>query len=94
MRISEFPVSFKRRLNWRGGPTDPKNLHWIERILEAKYGTEKDERESGGGGGELEGEEVLDVVKDSLSFFNGAENGGKVVVCENHVGGLFGNVGT
>jgi len=76
-----------------GRLTDPENLHRVEGRLEPQRGAEKDEGEAGCAGGELEGQEVLDVVEDGFALFNGVEDGGEVVVGQDHVGRLLGDVG-
>lgn len=35
----------------------------------------------------------LDIVKDMVVFFNGSDDGGKVVISEYNVGSIFGNIG-
>jgi hypothetical protein len=77
----------------RGGRlTDPEDLHRIERGLEPERGADQDEREAGCAGGELEGEEVLDVVEDGFALFDGVEDGREIVVGQNHVRCFLGNV--
>jgi len=42
----------------------------------------------------LEGKEVLDVVEDAFTLFDRVQNGRKVVICQNHICGLFRNIRT
>lgn len=74
--------------------TDPQNLHGIERVAPTAETAEHDKTKRGSASAELECEEVLDVVEDALALLDGAEDGAEVVVCEDHVRGLLGHVGT
>jgi hypothetical protein len=42
----------------------------------------------------LESKEVLDVVEDAFAFFDGVENRGEIVICQNHVCSFFGDIGS
>ena len=81
----------------RGRPVhedvDPEDLHGVERVGDVGQGGEGDQHEGRDAGGELEPHKVLDVVEDALALLDGAQDGGEVVVEEDHVGGLLADVG-
>lgn len=55
--------------------TNPQDLHRVQRVTESEKGAEEDERKSSHASAELKGDKVLDVIKDALSLFNGAQYG-------------------
>lgn len=46
---------------------DEEDLHRIERVAESKERAQCDQGQRGGGGAELEGQKVLDVMEDGFS---------------------------
>src|ERR1044072_4249670 len=39
-------------------------------------------------------DELFDVVVDAPAFFHSGDDGGEIVIHEDHVGGLFGDIGS
>lgn len=72
--------------------TNPENLHGVERILEAQSGAEQHQTQCSHTRAELEGNKVLDVIKDALALFDRAKDSRKVIIRQNHVGSLLGNI--
>ena len=82
----------------RGRPVhedvDPEDLHGVQRVGDVGQGGEGDQHQGRDARGELEPDKVLYVVEDALALLDGAQDGGKVVVEEDHVGGLLADVRT
>ncbi|PTD05900.1 hypothetical protein FCULG_00000236 [Fusarium culmorum] len=83
----------------RGGHDNPHDLDGGNRedgetgsVLKDK--TDKQNDSLGNVGGEDVENKLLDVVKDTATFFNGSDNGCKVVITENNIGGVLGDIGT
>ena len=75
------------------GLTDPENLHRVERGLEPERGAEQDERQASRAGGQLEGQEILNVVEDGLALLNRMQDRREIIIRQNHVRRLLGDVG-
>jgi hypothetical protein len=73
--------------------TDPQDLHSIQRILEAKSGAQQYKTECSHTGAKLKRNEVLDVVEDALALLNCPQDSREIVVRQNHVRCLLGNIG-
>ncbi|CAF3572987.1 unnamed protein product [Fusarium graminearum] len=83
----------------RGGHNNPHDLDGGNRedgetgsVLKDK--TDKQNDSLSNVGGEDVENELLDVVKDTATFLNGSDNGSKVVITENNIGGVLGDIGT
>lgn len=48
-------------------PTNPKNLHGVEGVVQSKQGRHGNQSQSGHTCAQLEGQEVLNVVKDRFA---------------------------
>lgn len=82
-----------------GGHDDPHDLDGGDRedgetrvVLEDK--TDKQDNSLGDVGGEDVEDELLDVVKDTATFLDGGDDRSEVVVTENNVGSILGDIGT
>jgi hypothetical protein len=49
-------------------------LHGIQWILEAEGSAKEYETECSHAGAQLEGDEVLNIIKDALALFNGSQD--------------------
>lgn len=83
----------------RGGETigdevHPEKLNRDQCFGHAEGSGEEDGDDFANVGGDEVADELLGVVVDGTALFDGSLDGCKVVVCENHVGSEFGNVGT
>lgn len=77
-----------------GDEVDPEELDGDKCFGHAHGGGEEDGDDLTNVGGDEVPDELLRVVVDGAAFFDGALDGGEVVVYENHVGGEFGYVGS
>ena len=68
---------------------DEEDLHGVQGEVQLQERAERDEDESRDARAELERDKVLDVVKDALALAHGAHDRRKVVVDQNHIGGLL-----
>ena len=80
----------------RRGPVhddvDPEHLHGVERLGQAQELRARDDAERSERRRELEREEVADVVEDGLALVDGVEDAEQLVVGEDDVRGLLGDV--
>ena len=76
-----------------GNQVDPQQLYRLENG-EAQQGGYENGQDFGQVGCQQELDGLADVVVNPAAFPYGTDDGGKVVVGQNHVGHVFGNVGT
>ena len=77
-----------------GDEVDPEELDGDERFGHPHGSGEEDRYDFADVGGDEVADELLRVVVNGAAFFDGAFDGGKVVVYEDHVGGEFGDIGS
>ena len=75
-----------------GDQVDPQEVNGLE-DGKAHQGCKEDGQHLGEVGGQEELDRLADVVVDAASLANGGDDGGKVVVGQDHVGNVLGNVG-
>ena len=68
-------------------------LHRVQRVGDVEERGERDEHEGGDARRQLEADKVPDVVEDALALLDGAQDGGEVVVEQDHVGRLLAHIG-
>jgi len=79
--------------SWRSisDQVDPEELNGVEAFRDSKHGSEEDREDFTYVGRDHVADEGLHVAVDGSTLFNGLDDGGKVVVGKDHVGGLLGN---
>jgi hypothetical protein len=77
-----------------GDQVDPEELDWDEGFWDAEGGGKEDADDFTDVGGNQVSDKLFHVVVDGSTFADRSDNGGKVIVSENHIGSGFGNSGT
>ena len=75
-----------------GRHVDPQDLHRQDRQARAEEDRRQDDEAFPQVGGQRPGDELDQVVEDAATLLDGGLDGGEVVVREDHVGRLFGDV--
>ena len=76
-----------------GDQIDPEQLRGREEVIPPKKERDDEHREHlGKVGGQEKGDRLFDVEKDVAPLLHRAHHGGKIVVGEHYVGGVFGDV--
>ena len=78
--------------NHVGAEIDAQDEHRGERQRQLGGDVAEERRNLRNVGRERVSDRLLEVIEDETTFFNTVDDGGKVVIHENHVGGFLGNI--